>query len=284
MPSGLPGDPMPFVAATTALVDPIDVRKSILSILYKGKASHLGPSMSVVEMLIAIYASVDVNKIGAGSIDRTRVIVSKGHCAAATYSVLAHFGLLDFSVLETYHRDGSDLAGHVSHAVRSVEHSTGALGHGLSVACGCALGLRSRGFNNTDVFALVGDGEIQEGSIWEAVMFARHHRLSRLILMVDDNRISSITRTSAVLDMQPLRDRFIGFGFRVYEVDGHDVHAMMGAIAAIKTADEVSVILCRTVKGRGVPFAEHQPIWHYRSLSAADYETALRYLEASRPS
>ena len=259
--------------------NPREVRKTVLSILYQGKASHLGPSMSVVEMLIAMYSSVDLEPIRAKDPLRPRIIISKGHCAAATYSVMAHVGLLPWPLLKTYHQDGSTLAGHVSHGVEYVEHSTGALGHGLSVACGCAIGLRARGAGQASVLVLLGDGEIQEGSVWEALMFARHHRLTSLIPLIDNNRISSITTTSDVIDMRPLKDRFAGFGFQVYEVDGHDVEAIMQAIATIRQRKEMGVVICHTVKGRGVPFAEHAPIWHYRSLSDKDYQAALAALE-----
>lgn len=262
------------------LVHPVDARKTVLSMLYRGQASHLGTSMSVIEMLIAIYSSVDLDKIRAKSPDRSRVIVSKGHSAAATYGVMAHFGLIGFDTIETYHRDDSLLSGHVSHAVQGVEHSTGALGHGLSVACGCAIGLRSRGFDDSYVFALVGDGEIQEGSIWEAVMFAKHHNLSNLITLVDDNKISSITTTADVIDMMPYRERFAGFGLRVYEVDGHDVGAIMEAIEQIKAGSEVGVIVCHTTKGYGVPFAENEPIWHYRTLTDELYREAMAHLDS----
>jgi transketolase len=265
------------------VVDPTDVRKTTLSVLHKGNASHLGSSMSVIEMLVAAYRSLDLTKIRTGSPDRSRVIVSKGHCAAATYSVMAHFGLMDREVLATYHQDDSYLAGHVSHAVEFVEHSTGALGHGLSVACGCAIGLRSRKFDDSFVFALVGDGEIQEGSVWEAVMFAKHHNLNNLITLVDNNEISSITNTHHVVDMRPLADRFEGFGLRAYEVNGHDVSAIMDAISQIKAGSEVGVIICDTIKGFGVPFAENEPIWHYRPLGDEDYRTAIAYLEQERP-
>jgi transketolase len=235
--------------------------------------------MSVVEMLMAIYSSLDLDRIRTKAPDRSRVIVSKGHCAAAVYAVMAHYGLLDFATLETYHQDDSDLPGHVSHYVDLVEHSTGALGHGLSVACGCAIGLRSRGFNQSQVFALVGDGEIQEGSIWEAVMLAKHHNLSNLITLVDNNKISSITNTYEVLDMRPLKDRFAGFGLKVYEVDGHNLGEITAAIEAIKADSEVSAIICHTIKGYGVPFAENEPIWHYRPLNDKDYQAALAHLE-----
>ena len=264
------------------MVDSVEVRKTILSMLYEGKASHLGPSMSVVEMLIAIYGSLDVGKIRAKRMDRSRVIISKGHCAAATYAVMHHFGLIDLDTLSTYHRDGSALAGHVSHAVEFVEHSTGALGHGLPVACGCAIGMRSRGFDDSYVYALVGDGELQEGSIWEASMFASHHNLFNLIIMVDNNRISSITRTADVIDMTPYRERFGGFGFVVYEVDGHDTSAILDAIDHIKAGSRASVIICTTTKGYGVPFAENEPVWHYRPLNEEDYRAAVEYLDRGR--
>jgi len=262
----------------THSLDPIDVRKTILAMLHKGKASHLGSSMSVVEMLIAVYRSMDVDSIYTKKQERSRVIVSKGHAAAALYAVMAHFGLIDFKLLETYCQDDSYLAGHVSHAVEFVEHSTGALGHGLSVACGCALGLRARGFDNSYVFSILGDGELHEGSIWESVMFAKHHDLSHLITLVDDNKISSITRTAEVIDMRPLRDRFAGFGLRVYEVNGNDSAAVLGAIDQVRNGSDVSVIICSTVKGYGVPFAENSPIWHYRSLGDRDYQVAIEYL------
>jgi transketolase len=260
-------------------VDPKEVRKTILSILHSGKAAHLGSSMSMVEMLIAAYSAVDVGKIKRREPDRDRVIVSKGHAAAATYSVMHHFGLLEADRLKGYYQDGSLYAGHVSHGVEHVEHSTGALGHGLSVGCGCALGLRARGNGDARVFVLLGDGEIQEGAVWEALMFAHHNRLANLVVMIDNNRISSITRTSEVLDMNPLAQRFAGFGLEVREVDGHSLPELNAAIASLREAGKPGAIICNTVKGRGVPFAEWQPIWHYRSLNDQTYGEALAAVE-----
>jgi len=262
-----------------SFADPKDVRKTILGMLYHGQASHLGPSMSAVEILISIYGSVDLKRIQMKDKNRSRIIISKGHCAAATYATMAHYGLIDFKELESYHKNGSLLAGHISHAVERVEHSTGALGHGLSVAVGCALGLRSRGIHDVPVFSLVGDGEIQEGSIWEALMLAKHLNLFKLITMVDNNRISSITKTDAVIDMKPLENRFAGFGYKVHSVDGHDLNALQGAINELKSSSEIGMIICNTTKGKGVPFAEDEPIWHYRSLNEELYKQALDSLE-----
>ena len=174
------------------LPNPFDIRRTILSMLYRGGASHVGPCMSMVEVLTAAYSCVDLDGIRHAGRDRDRIFVSKGHSAAALYAVMHHFGLLERELLGTYHLDGSLLAGHVSHAIKGVEHSTGALGHGLSVACGAALAiraLRAQGMTTRRplIVTIVGDGEIQEGSIWESLMFACHQRLPMLIV-VDNNR------------------------------------------------------------------------------------------------
>lgn len=267
--------------ASNMLADPVAIRLTILDMLYRAKASHLGSSMSVVEMLIAMYGSTHVEKIRDRAPDRSRVIVSKGHCAAATYATMAHFGIVPMALLDTYHTDDSLLAGHVSHAVRGVEHSTGALGHGINVAVGCAIGLRARKVEAALALALVGDGEIQEGSVWEALMLASHLKLNNFVALVDNNRISSITDTAKVLDMQPLAQRFAGFGLSVRQVDGHDVPAILSAIRELTAGDRPGVVICNTIKGKGVPFAENQPIWHYRSLNDELYAEAKAAIAAA---
>jgi transketolase len=267
--------------ASNMLADPVAIRLTILDMLYRARASHLGSSMSVVEMLIAMYGSTQVEKIRDRAPDRSRVIVSKGHCAAATYATMAHFGIVPMALLDTYHTDDSLLAGHVSHAVRGVEHSTGALGHGINVAVGCAIGLRARKVEAALALALVGDGEIQEGSVWEALMLASHLKLNNFVALVDNNRISSITDTAKVLDMRPLAQRFAGFGLGVREVDGHDVPAILSAIRELTAGDRPGVVICNTIKGKGVPFAENQPIWHYRSLNDELYAEAKAAIAAA---
>jgi transketolase len=262
--------------------NPADVRRTILGMIYNGQASHLGTSMSMVEILVAAYGASDVAKIAAQAPDRDRIFVSKGHGAACTYAVMHHYGLIDKATVETYHRTDSKLAGHVSHAVPNVEHSTGALGHGLPVATGAAIGLRSKKYNDALVFCVMGDGEIQEGSVWEALMLASHLKLKNLIPIIDHNRISSIKATHDVINMEPLQDRFTGFGFQVYRVDGHDVNALSNAIESIRKGDRPSVIIADTAKGKGVPFAENQAIWHYRTLNEESYKQALAALEESK--
>jgi transketolase len=262
-------------------VNPMHVRETILNMLYDAGASHLGSSMSLVEILVAAYGSVDIDKIRKQTADRSRVFVSKGHGACATYATMYHFGLLQENDIKSYHKEKSLLAGHVSHSVPCVEHSTGALGHGLPVAAGCALGLKSKGFDNASAFVVLGDGELQEGSNWEALMFAHHQSLSNLIPIVDCNKISSITYTNDVINMCPLSQRFEGFGFRAFDVDGHDLEELSNAIETIRSDKIPSVIVANTVKGKGVKFAEDEAIWHYRSLSKELYEDAIAGLNGA---
>ena len=260
-------------------VRPVDIRRSVLAMLHRAKASHLGSNMSAIEILVAMYRSVDCGKIREQAPDRSRILISKGHCAAAPYATMAHFGILPMYLLDTYHLDGSLLTGHVNHRVQGVEHSTGGLGHGINVAVGCALGLRSRGYPERSVFAMLGDGELQEGSIWEAMMYVSHMNLCNLITLVDNNGISSITDTEKVINMCPLTSRFEGFGLSTYVVDGHDVNAILLAINKIRQGDKPGVIICNTVKGRDVPFAESQPIWHYKSMTDDEYSEAISHLD-----
>lgn len=261
------------------MINPIEVRQTMLRMLYKAGASHLGSGMSAVEMLIAMFSSVDCSKIISHSNDRSRILISKGHCAAATYATMSHFGIIPQEIIDTYHENDSFLTGHVNHQVAGVEHSTGALGHGLNVAVGCALGLKNRKVKDERVLVLCGDGEIQEGSIWEGLMFAVHHKLNNLCVLIDNNRISSITRTEEVIDLRPLRTRFEGFGLNTCEVDGHSVDDIKSCISEATKFEVPTVIICNTVKGKDVPFAEWQPVWHYRSLNEELFNQAMSHLE-----
>lgn len=256
-----------------------EIRRTALEMLYRARASHLGPSMSVIDILNAVYERVDCARIRQWQPDRDRVFLSKGHAASALYATLWHYGLLATDPRESYCRDGSVLAGHASHAVQGVEHSTGALGHGLPVAVGCALGLRSRALPGSRVYVVLGDGELQEGSNWEALWLARHHRLSNLTVIVDANAISSIRRTDEVIDMEPMTGVFAGMGLGVEEARGADPDAMAAALDRLCALDRPGVLVARTVKGQGVPFAEGEPIWHYRTLDERHFAEALAALQ-----
>ena len=256
-----------------------NIRLKILKLLHNAKASHLGSGMSVVEILTAIYSLVDIDKIKSNSPDRSRVFVSKGHCACATYSVMNSFGLIDDETLSTYHSNDSFLAGHVSHSVECVEHSTGALGHGVSVALGAAIGMKSKNFKNNPIsFCLCGDGEIQEGSVWEAFMLAGHLMLNNFVVLIDYNKISSITDTNKVVNLEPLNEKFSSFGFSSVEVDGHDISSIYEKIIN-RDKNKPLALICHTVKGKGVSFAENDPIWHYRTLTDELYAQAVEELK-----
>lgn len=261
------------------MIDPIEIRKTILQMLYKAGASHLGSGMSTVEILISMFSSVDVNKIIRQTNNRSRIIISKGHCAAATYASMAHFGIIPMTMLDTYHQNDSLLTGHVNHEIFGVEHSTGALGHGLNVAVGCAFGMKINNITNEKVLVLCGDGEIQEGSIWEGLMFAVHNKLNNLCILIDNNKISSITLTEKVIDLKPLKNRFEGFGLNTYEVDGHNVEEIMGCILKSENDDKPVVIICNTIKGKDIPFAESEPVWHYRTLNTELFNKAMDHLD-----
>ena len=255
----------------------IRIRRRVIDVLHSASASHLGSNMSMVETLVAFYSAADTQKIRQDDPNRDRIIVSKGHSAAVTYATLEDFGLLPGEVLDTYHTSGSLLSGHVSHKVQSVEHSTGALGHGLSVALGMAIGLQDRA-PESRIFCICGDGEIQEGSVWEALLLWSHLGLKNLILAIDHNRISSITNTHDVINMDPLSERFKGLGFAVETVDGHDIEAILTVVQSTANSERPTIIVCETVKGKGVSFAENEPIWHYRTLNDELLQTALQGL------
>ena len=256
-----------------------DIRRTVIEIIHKANASHLGSSLSTIEILTSIYSIVDLKEIQSRTSSRDIVILSKGHAAAALYSTLYHFGLMNQNQISTYHQQGSFLQGHVSHGVEFVEHSTGALGHGPSVAVGHAIAQRILG-SKSSTYVICGDGEIQEGSIWEAMMYASTLGLGNLILLVDNNGISSITNTREVINYGDLSDAFLGFGLDVHEVDGHDLKKLVNILEELKEKPGIKphVIICNTVKGKGVSFAESQAIWHYRTLDEAAFQIAMENL------
>jgi transketolase len=205
--------------------------------------------------------------------------LSKGHGAAALYATLAERGFFPVDWLETYGADGTRLAGHISHyGVPGVEVSTGSLGHGLSLACGMALaGKHDRG--PFRVFALLSDGECDEGSTWEAILFAPHHRLDNLVAVVDYNKIQSFGSVREVLALEPFAAKWRAFGWSVREIDGHDLRQIQAALSSIPfEPNKPSVLIGHTVKGKGISFMENQLDWHYKSPDADQLDRALTEL------
>lgn len=248
------------------------LRTRIADLINRVNASHIGSCFSIVEIVDAVYQSIDVEKLKNHADDRDRVIISKGHSAAAVYAVFTEYGLMDDHLLDTYGKNGSLLSGHVSHFVPFVEHSTGALGHGLSVAVGICIGMRARRLNNSRCYVIVGDGELQEGSNWEAIMMAGHLCLANLCVLVDFNGLGGVRETSLTCSLTPLRQKFESFGFEASEVDGHDQPAILKDIARFKVSKRPIAIICHTIKGKGASFMEGQNVWHYRPPSREDCE------------
>jgi transketolase len=252
----------------------VEARKKILDIISKSDASHIASSFSAVEILQAVYRCVDIDKIKNHAPDRDRVVLSKGHAAAALYTTLFKFGLMTEKVLDTYNTNDSLLSGHVSHFIPGVEHSTGALGHGLPVALGMAIGLRSRQMK-AKTFVIVGDGELHEGSNWEAIMMAGHLKIGNFFVLVDNNHFMQMHgRTDQCCTLHPLKLKFESFNFKTYEVDGHDDQEIERIIKENTNGKMPVAIICSTIKGRGVSFMEENNIWHYRTPKGEDYQKA----------
>lgn len=213
--------------------------------------------------------------------DRDRLVISKGHAAAVVYAVLAERGFLPMAELESYSVDGGRLAGHVTSAVPGVELSTGSLGHGLPVAAGMALAAKRDG-STWRSFCVLSDGELDEGSNWEAIQFAQHARLSNLTAIVDYNKIQSFGSVADVSELHPLAEKFRAFNWGVRELDGHDHDALRAALCSPPPlAGRPTVIIAHTIKGKGVSFMEGQLLWHYRNPNEEQLKQALAELEAS---
>ena len=258
------------------------IRLDVLDMTHRGKSSHIGTSFSAADLLAVLYSGVlRLDPSRPLWPERDCFVLSKGHGCAAVYAVLAECGFFPSEWLKTYYLDGGRLAGHITHTgVPGVEASTGSLGHGLSLGCGMALAAKRDGLPSR-VFALLSDGECDEGSTWEAVLFAPHHRLDNLIAIVDYNKIQSLGTVKEVLDLDPLAAKWESFGWAVKEIDGHDFPQIEGALRTLPAVSgRPTCVVAHTVKGKGVSFMENKLLWHYRSPAGEEYQAALAELEA----
>ena len=258
------------------------LRRYVVDAMRGGGRGHLGSSMSMIEVLRVLYDSVlKFDPLDPELADRDRFILSKGHGCLALYAILADKGFFPVSELESFCLPTSRLGGHPERGkVPGVEASTGALGHGVPIGVGISLAMRLQK-RKSRVFVLTGDGEINEGSNWEAAMAAAKHKLSNLTVLVDYNKLQSYGRTADVLDLEPLSDKFKSFGFVIHEVDGHDVSALEKIFKKLPFSKEApSAIICHTVKGKGFPFAEGNPEWHHKSgLTEDDFRKMYECLQ-----
>ena len=255
------------------------IRRSSLRMVHQAKASHIGSALSISDIVAALYGQVlQVDPANPRWDSRDRFILSKGHACVAVYSALAARGFFSADQLETYAQDHSVMMTHISHKVAGVEFSTGSLGHGLPFGVGKALAAKMLG-HRWRTFVLLSDGELGEGSNWEAMMFAAHHGLDRLVAIVDYNKLQSLTTIEKTLRLEPLADKAKAFGWSVREVDGHDAKALVGALGdAAWEPGKPSFLIAHTTKGKGVSFMENSVEWHYRSPSSEQFAQALKEL------
>ena len=243
-----------------------NIRVNILKYTYKAKSSHIGSCLSIVEILYALYFKILKKK--------DRFILSKGHAALALYCVLFEKKFISLKTLKTFGSNKTQLMCHVSHKVNGVEFSTGSLGHGLPVAVGKALKFKINKQKNK-VFVLLSDGEINEGTTWESLLFASHHRLDNLTVILDYNKIQSMDFVKNVMNVEPLADKFKSFGCDVLQVDGHNIIDLMRSVNK-RTTNKPKIIIADTVKGKGISFMENNNLWHYKNPNLEELKISLK--------
>jgi transketolase len=256
------------------------IRVNALKMVARAKASHIGSALSIADIVAVLYAEIlKVDPKNPEDINRDRLILSKGHACVAIYAALAEMGFFPKKDLETYGDNYSPLMNHISHKVPGVEFSTGALGHGLPFGVGKALFSKKKCLG-WRVFVILSDGELDEGSNWEALMFAAHHQLDNLTVIVDYNKLQSLTSIEKTLGLEPLVDKFKAFGAQVVDVDGHNFDALSDGFRAA-VANKPKVIIANTIKGKGVSFMENRVLWHYRSPNDEELKQALSEIEVA---
>jgi len=255
-------------------------RKTIIKTIYTSKAGHTGGSLSCVDILNVLYNHVmNITPNNFSQINRDHYVHSKGHSVEALYAVLADKGFFPVELLDTVEKYGSDFIGHPTRNIPGVEQNTGALGHGLSLSVGMALAAKMDGRSDR-VFTIMGDGELTEGSIWEAAASAAHYHLDNLTAIIDRNTLQITGRTKDVMEMEPLEDKFTAFGFAVRHVDGNDIAALISLFDTLPfEPGKPNLVLAHTVKGKGVSFIEDNIPWHHRVPTDAEYATALKELD-----
>lgn len=256
-----------------------EIRRLSLKMVYNAKASHIGGALSMADILAVLYSDVlKVEPSKPGNPDRDRFLLSKGHACTGLYATLALKGFFPVDDLSTYAKDGSIFLSHTSHLVPGVEISTGSLGHALPVSCGLALAAK-RKKSKWKTYCLISDGELNEGSNWESILFAPQLKLDNLILIVDYNKIQSMGWVKDVIDLNPLKDKFTAFRWEAFEVDGHDHQALKNIFIKVQDLNgRPKIIIAHTIKGKGVSFMENKLLWHYKSPSEKQFNEAIKEL------
>lgn len=260
------------------------IRRHAIEMTHLSGGSHIGAILSVADIIAVLYADIlkyDISN--TKSRERDRFILSKGHAGAAIYAALAEVGFFEVEELKTHYANGSRLSGHVSHHVPGVDFSTGSLGHGLSAGAGMAYALKKSG-NKERVFVVIGDGECNEGSIWEAALFANHFRLNNLIAVVDHNQMQSLDFNENTIEIEDLGAKWRTFGWNVIEINGNNHRELLYAFENLGNTDKPTVVIANTVKGYGISYMQNDILWHYRfPHSGWEYDCAVNELHAYKP-
>lgn len=264
-------------------VSPVLLRKTILQMIHRAHVSHIGAAFSIIDVLYVLYFKIaNVNAENVGDINRDRIILSKGHASAALYAVLAYKGLLPMDYLNTYAVNGGKLPCHIDKEISpGLDASTGSLGHGLGLACGLALASKADGLKNR-IFVLLGDGECNEGSVWEAIMFAVAQKLTNLTIIIDKNNLQAFGYNKDIIKQDNLEKQFESFGCNVLSIDGHNLTQIENALK--ENTSKPKVIIANTVKGKGVSFMENRLEWHYKSPNDDEYKAAMKELDSKEES
>lgn len=258
-----------------------NVRRGIIDAVYNGKSGHPGGSLSIADIMTVLYFNeMNVDKGNPQDENRDRLVLSKGHCAPALYSTLANYGFFDIEELKTLRNIESRLQGHpdMKH-IPGVDMTTGSLGQGLSVANGMAI---SGKLDNKDyrVYCILGDGEIEEGQIWEAAMASSKYKLDNLCVIVDNNNLQIDGTIEEVMSSYPIDEKFRSFGFQIINIDGNDIDEILKAFEVAKNIKEKpTCIIAKTIKGKGVSFMENRVGWHGKAPNKEEYEQAIKELE-----
>lgn len=246
----------------------LQVRKSILKIAKLSQCSHIGSNLSIVDILTVLYLKFIKSK-------KNFFILSKGHACLSLYCVLKECGFISEKILNSFGKNNSLLMAHTSHKVSGINFSTGSLGHGLPVASGVALANKLNK-KNSKTFVLLSDGELNEGSNWEAFLFCSHHNLKNLVIVIDYNKLQSISTIKNTLNLEPLKQKFEAFGFKVLNINGHNFSQIFKSLNS--NYSKPLIIIANTVKGKGVSFMENSVLWHYKSLDLENYNKAIKIL------
>lgn len=253
-----------------------EIRKIILELSFEGKKAHISSSLSIADILCVLYwDGLRIERTSKKN--RDRLILSKGHAACALYAVLLQKKILSRKITNSYGKNGTLLGVHPELVVPGIEFSTGSLGHGLSVGVGIALAGQRDGQKNK-TYVLLSDAECQEGSVWEAAMFAGHHRLDTLVAIIDYNHMQAMGKTKNIINLEPLAEKWRAFGWTVLEIDGHDVQEISTAFS-MSSNGKPKVVICNTIAGKGVSFMQDRLEWHYHNLDKQQYNKALREIE-----